>query len=42
MKYVAPEMEIVAIGVDAAIAADADYEIGVDMSAMLSKNSMPN
>ncbi len=42
MNYKAPEMEVVAVNVETAIAADADYEISVDMGAMLSKNSMPN
>ncbi len=41
MKYETPEMEIVAFGVKAAIAADEDYEMDFDMGDFLSKNSMP-
>lgn len=36
MKYEAPEMEIVAIGADTAIAADEDYEIGIGAGSLLS------
>ena len=36
MKYEAPEMEIVAIGADTAIAVEDDTQIGVDMGSMLS------
>ncbi len=39
MKYVAPEMEIVAIGVDTALANDT--EVDFDMGDFLSKNSTP-
>ena len=38
MKYEAPEMEIVALGADTAIAVEEDHEIGVGMGSMLSKN----
>ena len=37
MKYEAPEMEIVALGADTAIAVDDDHEIGVGMGSMLSR-----
>lgn len=39
MKYVAPEMEIVAVGAATALAND--NEIDYDMGDFLSKNSMP-
>ena len=37
MKYEAPDMEVVAVNADTAIAVDEDYEIGVGMGSMLSK-----
>ena len=37
MKYEAPEMEIVAIGADTAIAVDENHEIGVGAGSLLSK-----
>ena len=38
MKYEAPEMEIVAIGADTAIAVDEEHEIGIGAGSLLSKN----
>ena len=37
MKYEAPDMEVVAVNVDTAIAADEDYEIGIGAGSLLSK-----
>ena len=41
MKYAAPDMEVVVVGITAAVATDSEHEVDFNMGDFLSKNSMP-